>query len=496
MNNNIENDETEIRLDDLIFFVLSHIKNIVVGMIIFALLIGGIGTVSMALNTDDGIYTDEEKQEKAAVIAENFEAGRLLELNQIVEKYNEYEKLAQQQEYYYQNSEITKIDPTNTVKLELQYNFNSVSVNLIDVAEQTKDLQMILKNIETDLSNDDVYKNASEKLGTDESFIRELVTATDYVPFYSNVYVSAGSEYTRQKASSSGILTIDIKGSSEDYVNTVAAAIKDHIAAIDKTESLFEATLATESTSVGYDADLVTRSSGIFSQIQTLRTNEENLLKNLTSDEQDYVDYLILKKDADKLEPAKIGIQPKGVIKWSVIGAFLGICFTGFFWIVKYIMATYLISVYGIEDRFGVKTLVRKASDYVDIKGLAGSFARYRTRRVHFYNNDELIRVIKADILSASKANEIKSVFITSTGFTDDDRSIIDGIKSAMVGTDISIVSGEKAIYDPEKITEISSADGVIILEHVGKSSNFEIGEEIKFAAEKKLEILSAVVTV
>lgn len=122
MNNNIENDETEIRLDDLIFFVLSHIKNIVVGMIIFALLIGGIGTLSMALNTDDGIYTDEEKQEKAAVIAENFEAGRLLELNQIVEKYNEYEKLAQQQEYYYQNSEITKIDPTNTVKLELQYN--------------------------------------------------------------------------------------------------------------------------------------------------------------------------------------------------------------------------------------------------------------------------------------------------------------------------------------------------------------------------------------
>ncbi|MCR5526925.1 MAG: hypothetical protein K6F39_06025 [Lachnospiraceae bacterium] len=495
MNQNIENDETEIRLDDLILFVLSHMRNIIAGIVAFAIIIGGIGTLSMALNTDDGIYTDEEKQEKAAVIAENFEAKRILELNQIVEKYNEYEKLAQQEEYYYQNSEITKIDPTNVVKLELQYNFDSTSVNLINVAEQTKNLQMILKNIETDLNNDDVYKSASEKLGTDESFIRELVTAVDYVPFYSNVYVSSGSEYTDQQATASGILTIDIKGSTEDYVKTIAEAIKSHIDSLEGEGSLFKGTLATESISVGYDADMVTRSSNIFTQIQTLRTNEENLLKNLTSDEQEYVDYLTLKKDADKQEPAKIGIQPMGVVKWSVIGAFLGACFVAFFWIIKYIMATNLISVYGIEDRFGIKTLARRSEDYKIQKGLAGSFARYRTRRVHFYDQDELIRVIKADILSVKHLKDIKQVFITSTGFTSDDIKIIEGIKNAMEESGVKICCGEKAIYDPEMITDISASDGVIILEHVGTSSNFEIGEEIKFAAEKKLEVLSAVVT-
>ena len=157
-------------------------------------------------------------------------------------------------------------------------------------------------------------------------------------------------------------------------------------------------------------------------------------------------------------------------------------------------LAVKLISVHAMEDRYGVKTYAL-GSGNAPTKGLSGLFRKIRYRATHFYNVDELAKIFKAEIETLSEKKAVTKVFVASTdNFDGANEAFVKALEEKMEGSGIEVSYGERIKYDPDMIISISNSDLVIVIENIDKSSNFEIGEEMKFITDRNTQIIGVVV--
>lgn len=498
LNREFEEDEVELRLDDLILYCFEHWRSIVISMVICAVIAGGIGMYKNYQKRLEARKSDSEKYTSAALVIDD--EVRVEELDKIAHRVALYKQVIEGKEKYMSESVLMNLDSSSVVTKNIQYKFSTVSGNIRNSAQQQENLQLIVKSYESRLANDELYESAAGYLGIRSPYVRELISASDYFPSGTNVYL-ATSEDLDENITSSAILNVYVKGQTIEYCDSLADYVKKRIESIGEdlnvTTTPYTITLLNETATTTVDNGIINSKTDVLNFIKSTEGSIETLEKELTSDEVDYVeaksdeelDTLLAVKKEEK-EPEFIPLVSK---KFIVIGAFLGMCLLGGYWLLKYILSPKIISHFAIEDRFGIKTYVLGDGNGPK-SGLSGKFRKLRYRTTHFYTPEELAKIFKAEIETLSEKKEITKVFIASTeNFDRANDAFINALRDIMSGSGIEISSGEKIKYDPDMIISTSNADAVIVIENIGKSSNFEISEEIRFINERKTQIIGAV---
>ncbi len=514
MNRGFDEEDVELRIDDLMLYCLEHWKSIVISMLVFALVAGGIGAFR-AMNVHESLT--RTKSQKSAVALEALEEENpeeIAKLDRTAHRIALYKQLIQGKEQYLADSVLMNLDSSNVVTEQLQYMVSTTSGNMNNASIQQQNLQLIVKSYESRLANDELYRSAGQYLGVDSAYVRELVAASDYFPQGTNVYLSAAGNGDEDIVNSA-ILYISVKGSSVEYCDSIANYVKRRIESIgedlNNIATPYTIKLINSTVTTGVDNTIVTTKTDALNLIKTIETNITAIEKDLGSDEKAYVEAkseeeletLLAKMETDESEateePEESAEEIKKTVnpvnkKFIAIGAVLGIFLAAGFWLLRYILSSRLVSVFALEDRYGVKTyaLVQGAESY---KGLSGFFRKIRYRKTHFYSCEELAKIFKAEIETLSEIKEVTKVFVASTeNFEGSNDAFIAALKNEIGGSGIEISSGVKIKYDPDMIISTSNADVVIVLENVGKSSNFEIDEEMRFISERKTQVIGAVV--
>ncbi|XME01226.1 hypothetical protein QYZ88_010940 [Lachnospiraceae bacterium C1.1] len=510
MNRDFEDNEVELRLNDLILYCCEHWKSIVASMLIFAILLGGVGAYKAISAQESANKTKSEKTESALLALEETasDAEKMEELDNIAHRVALYKQIIKGKENYLSKSVLMNLDSSAVVTETLQYKLSTVSGNITNSAQQQENLQLIVKSYESRLANDELYTAAGEYLKVDSAYVRELISAYDYFPSGTNVYLST-NESMDENITSSAILYVSIKGPDEKYCDSIAEYVKRRIEGIGEglndITTPYTITLLNTTVTTGVDNGIVNSKNDALNYIKTVETNITTLEKELSSAEVDYaeaksdeeLETLMADTKAAELETEEVKEETKVnpiSKKFIAIGALLGIFLAGGYWLLAYILSSKLLSVYAMEDKYGIKTYAL-GSGNAPKKGLSAFFRKLRYRTTHFYSCDELAKIFKAEIETLSEKKEITKVFVASSeNFNGSNDAFINALKNEMDGSGIEISSGVKIKYDPDMIISISNADVVIVIENIDKSSNFEIDEEMRFIAERNTQVIGTVV--
>ena len=511
MKREAEENESDLRLDDLILYCLEHWKSIAISMIIFAVVAGAFGCYRSMQLRGSAEESKAEKTKNAVMQLEDINSVKLAELDGVAHRIALYKQIIYGKELYLSQSVLMNLDSSNVVTELLQYKLSTVSGNVTNASQQQENLQLIVKSYESRLANDELYTAAGEYLGIDSAYVRELITASEYFPTVTNVYVSSGNDGD-ENITSNAILYVAIKGFDREYCDSIANYVKRRIEGIGEdlvnVTTPYTVTLMNTTVTTGVDNTIVTAKSDALNVIRTAETNITAVEKELSTAEVNYVeakseedleqllDSMNIESEENEKDEESAESSTASVInkKFIVLGAFLGIFFAAAYWAVKYIFSTRLLYAYIFEDRYGLKTYSLKSKES-ELKGISGIFRRIRYRKTHFYEPDELARIFKAEIETLSEKREVTKVFIASSeNFNGANDAFVNAMRAAMEGSGIEISSGEKISYDPDMIISISNADVLIIMENIAKSSKFEISEQMKFISEKNSQIIGAVI--
>ena len=507
MNREFDEEDVELRLDDLILYCLEHWKSILIAMIVFALIAGGAGAYKNYKFYMNASATKSAKADEALLkLGEEIEPDELEDLENTAHRIALYKQVIKGKEQYLAKSVLMNLDSSNVVSEVLQYKISTVSGNLTNSALQQQNLQLIVKSYESRLTNDELYTAAADYLVIESAYVRELVGAYDYFPTGTNVYLSTNSNMD-ENVINSGILYVSVKGPDREYCDSIVNYVKrriEHIGEdLNDMTTPYTITLMNTTTSTMVDDSIINAKTDALNYINTIKTNITNIEKDLSSEEKEYVE---AKSDVElegllaangkaetKEEEEEVKYNPISK-KFIAVGALLGMFLLAGYWIARYMLSTKLISVFALEDRYAVKTYAL-GSGNAPSKGLSSFFRKIRYRKIHFYTRKELAKIFKAEIETLSEKKAVTKVFVASSeNFEGSNDAFITALKDEMAGSGIEVSSGVKIKYDPDMIISSSNADVVIVLENIDKSSNFEVDEEMRFIRERKTEIIGAVV--
>lgn len=165
-----ENDEWEISLKDIFFYVLLRWKKILAVALACAILLGGVcfGKLLLEMNNED----EEEKD-----VAKTAEERYAYDIQLIEQKIEEQEALIANHYDYMRDSILMQLDPLNTYCTEISIYLSTGYQIMPDMVYQNPDytdaLLRYYKNLLNDVSTLDVI---AEEIGTKAEYLREVLT--------------------------------------------------------------------------------------------------------------------------------------------------------------------------------------------------------------------------------------------------------------------------------------------------------------------------------
>ncbi len=307
MNYNYENDETEIRLDDLILYVLLHWKSLVLGLLAGALLLGGVSFCKQlaavkareAQGENQGAtMTSLDADTTLKAIESSLTSVRLEELDRIAQQKINALKFVEKQERYLGNSLLMQLNPNDYLINTLKYNIELPKTELWRTAEQAETLSLITEMYSQKVLSDELFQEAAKELNTSIRYVKELVSFSsslankDGVNNY--VIVDDSEEY---QVSSSVVITIKVRAANDKECELISEKIKQYLEEPD--DSIVEETgdysikLLTDTTTAGDSSDAETVITAKRANVLTQINSNMGYVLNrwsMTTDEQKYVD--------------------------------------------------------------------------------------------------------------------------------------------------------------------------------------------------------------
>lgn len=176
--------------------------------------------------------------------------------------------------------------------------------------------------------------------------------------------------------------------------------------------------------------------------------------------------------------------------KMLVLGAAVGFLLAAGIVCVQYAMLGKLRCESDLSDGYSVSVLGTIAIE--PKKRFLGAVDRMIVRLFdgRGASNETKIRIIATDIAMAAKAKGLTSLYFTGNGF----QEIADEVAAALKGSDVSIATGELAIYSPELLAEMLGAKGVVLFERVGTSRFVDIKKELAYCERYSIPVIGSVV--
>ncbi len=183
-------------------------------------------------------------------------------------------------------------------------------------------------------------------------------------------------------------------------------------------------------------------------------------------------------------------------IKFVIIGAFLGFFLMFAWYAAKYAMSGKLASMEEISGMAKVRvfeTLELPRKKKV-LHGLDDKLIYLLHNNKRKLNEDQQIAAIVSAISLYAEQNEIKTVCLTSTRYGKLNEDVMTKIVDSLAKEHLEVKLVDDVAYDKDALRACVAADGVVLVEQVGRSVLSEIEKLLKSANEYKINVIGSIV--
>lgn len=331
----------EIDILDLLLAILKKWKLLIIAMLIFALLGTGFGFIKA-----NKAKTPTTKADLAALEATMTEE-ELSDVKSAASIIGEYRVMYNSQKSYNENAIYQKLDPFDIKTATLKYYVDNDYKISYPVISETNNLIPIVQTYVSVLSKDAIYERMSSEIDS------------KVTPLYFSEMVSADTENLQ----SEGLFVVTVMADTNERLEKMVAIVKDELS--NSTESIVE-TYGAHTLTLAFESIQSSSNSKVYDQqqlnIQKLTTISKAIAdteNTFSGNQLTYLKALI----HEELE------ETVSVVKYSVIGAFLGLLLVACVVIVKYLVSGTIKTSKEIETTYGIEVLgtIDSKKDETDI---------------------------------------------------------------------------------------------------------------------------------
>lgn len=340
------NDDMEINLLDMLFYLLKHWRSLIAAILIGVVLGGGIYAVKKITAPEPTAVSAEPEATQEEKVEKEYQVNPDVKSN--MELAYQYRQLYKKQLEYNQKSVIMQLDPNAVYVGELKY--------YISAGYNTGLVSVLYQNI---LSDKNLLQELQDVSGLecDASYIKELISCSINKENDSSININNMMEVTMEENNDvvkNSFVVYTVVSTSEESCRQMLQVIKEKAAILDQEcQDNYEGYSSLEvndAVRLVTNNDYLNKQKANIDQLNTYWANIQKLESTFSGDEQAlaYYNQVYLSRtyvtSEEKEEPAAVvpevmvGQEPINPVKWLAIGAILGIICWGGYYCLRYLL--------------------------------------------------------------------------------------------------------------------------------------------------------------
>lgn len=474
--------ERIIYIKDLLLYVVRKWKSMVVWMVVFAIFANGFSAIKSYKNVISSQQQSLSQREVTSEVAD-LNAVDKKKVEEIYRIYSAYRNSLDYSIDYYEHSIKMKINPTNVPTTYIQY----------QIEDSDKVADIITAYSKSILSESSLEK-IKDRINTTEnlSYIDELI---EFNPDESK---QIDDQKINEKKVGSFTMLIRIIALDQDMCETIADIVEDEIELntqkIKRKIGDFNLNQIDRNYSNGVNQKLLKEQQDYMEKLDSIRTMIDSLGNSLTSDQQKYYNSLISQNESgNEINENEISAEVQLInVDYIVAGALIGVVLAVVWYVLMYILNNSLKVGQELEDYYGIQVL--------DSFQTINNSEKHRKTTNHFCDlsdnkcESEKLQLVYTNIRAIMEKENMRHIHITSVSDSEEIKTMKEKIFNELKKDCLNITKGGSVFEELDSLKNLIDADGVIMLEQVGKSDFGNIGKEIKLCLTNDVAIIGAIV--
>lgn len=465
---NLYEDEIEINLVNLIFYLLKKWRSLLV-VIVLGIAIGG--AVYMVKKPAD-------IEEIAVVPAEDYEAEPDVKAN--MELAYQYRELYKDQLEYKQNSVLMQLNPNEVYTGVLKY--------YVSAGNNTRLICELLQNIvnESDLL-DEIKKEI--QLDCQDQYVKELINC--WVDWENDPHVSINNmagDLTENLGTDHNnamfycLFTFKDQDNCEKAIRIIQKRIEQIEQNCQEIYGNYSFLNVNDSVRMEVNSDVLGKQKNNADIINTYLNNITKLESTFEKEDLSYYEAFYLNKEKEQQETVSEG-NSGNLVKWLCIGIILAcICWAGYH-IIRYVLDKHIKQVEELKRRYRLPVLGYLDSTHGENRGLDGYIDK-------LYRKHDMLKDAE-DYLQKSIKVLDKERLLLCGDMTNPD---IAGLAQKLCSEDSRLKSAGFIHQDGDALMLLKNVDSIILLAQIGRTMNCEIKRELEVCRMKEITIEGVIV--
>lgn len=486
-----EEDESEISLHDLLYYILRQWRKLLVCAICFCALLGGFKLVKGFSELKSGDILDNQEAYESELEEYTINKTRLQDqirvLTQSIQKKGEY----------HDQSVLMNLNPDAAYQSTLTYIVNATRDDTL--VENDKEFHLVIN------------QRMNSVLGTYASLIQNGTILSDIGKKNDlNLSQNQLSELVYvQTDYQAKLLRVTIVGDTEKQVQDIADAVRDELQNVASNIAIPAAYYQLElvSSYIGEDA-------GSMIPIGTVPedgTGENDVLYQTSIDllQRDYVQEVADMQEQlftckDQLKELEEPVAPAGIsrssvikesIKYALLGAVAGAFLMALFYAMQYIFSRKLMSCDYLNDNYGLMVM---ADYHAPIRNRLNSVDKLITRMNGITEERQSLKCVyalgAANISAQMKKSNASKLLLSGNASASDFDAAATALKEKLQVTGLEVISAGNINENVTAIQKLQDADKVILIEQLGVSRLQDIKKELQILHKLEKDILGVIV--
>ena len=441
-----DNNQDEINLIDIFFYVLRRIKK----LITCGLIAGLVFSVFMGFKA----YKKQIKLNEYAVMNKSDYKTFEQQKDKLSVAINDRRIESQN---YMNDSAFLSLDPYNTYEATATYYIST-------------DYKIILESQLQEYDYTNSILTSYVKMLKDSNVINEIEKKYNINDLNEYIYI-----YT-----SNHLLNINVFNEKEEIAQGILQELQKEIPTI---KNQIESTIAENTLSLVKESTL----KGIESDLIDLQNSKTQKLSNILKSLNDLQSNLVKLQDPVlKVSPIEKGI--KTGIKNSITGFFSGFFFLAFIYCIQFLTKNVIYSTEELQDKTNIRILGSIKADKESSKII--NWINNKEKRAKFDDNERNYRVIASNIRAYLGSDE--KVLLSCDSLSEKNTNFANTLQTLLPG--IQIICKGSILNNSEAINELKNCENVILLLERNKSTYKSIIDEKEKLKDLEKNLLGSIV--
>lgn len=485
MNDNMYNnyeDDMEIDLVDLLFYLLKKWRSLIVAIVIGAILGAGLYEVKHHQQQAEQAAQEAEllkNDEDEAFDEKDYNISKDTKVNMDIAY--QYRQLYNKQLEYNQKSIIMQLDPNEVYAGVLEY--------YISAGNNTGLLSELYQNI---LNDDDILEELKDASGfkCETPYIKELISS--YVSDDNAAFINVNSNVENVEKHS--FVTYRVVSTNQKSCEKMLQVLRERVEALraeyEETYGAYGVSEVSSAISQVTDTTYLNAQRENVDRLSNYLATMKNAESAFSDDEKTYYTNKYLAKeyvDSDNAEEAKAVLleeaEPVSKVKWLAIGVILLIMIWGCYYVVRYLLDSKVKTVSVLQNTYHLPVIGTVQTETKDGKGLDKMLD-------HLHQNTKQKPDTLEYVIQAINAMQTEKAVLCGDTEIPEVKKLMEELSNSCE----HVIIGDFISKNIESLKHAKVAGNEILVVRIDKNERKEIEREMESCRLQKIDILGVVV--